>query len=130
MNRRLAVSPNERALRMSMTTTAAPRRPAPSIPAPGKKGPVGETHVDFNRITDEQFLMAAEHMKAARGRLGGRLGGHSTFSTGVMAHAHVAMASPPPTPIGRFACWSVQKPQRGHGLKPRVVRLGGLPWVG
>ncbi len=48
---------------MSMTATAAPTRLKPSVPTTAKKGPSVEAHVDFNRITDEQFLMAAEHMK-------------------------------------------------------------------
>jgi len=46
-----------------MTTAAAPRRPAPSAVTPPKKGPAEGAHLDFNRVTDEQFFMAAEHMK-------------------------------------------------------------------
>ncbi len=46
-----------------MTTTTAPRRPTPNTVAPGKKSPAAGAHVDFNRVTDEQFQMAAEHMK-------------------------------------------------------------------
>jgi len=48
---------------MSMTTTAAPPRSKPSVATPPKKTPAEGAHVDFNRITDEQFFMAAEHMK-------------------------------------------------------------------
>jgi glutamate dehydrogenase (NAD(P)+) len=46
-----------------MTTTNAPRRPTPSVIPPGKKIPAAGAHVDFNRVTDEQFQMAADHMK-------------------------------------------------------------------
>src|SRR3990172_991386 len=48
---------------MSTSTTVAPRRPTPSVVVPGRKAPLEGAHVDFNRITDEQFQMAAEHMK-------------------------------------------------------------------
>jgi len=41
---------------------AAPPRPSKTTTAPSKHTPAHK-HPDFNRITDQQFLVAAEHMK-------------------------------------------------------------------
>ncbi len=45
-----------------MPAVATPPRAA-AAPVTEKKLPAAASHVDFNRITDEQFLIAAEHMK-------------------------------------------------------------------
>ena len=46
---------------MSAVTTAKPSPPSTRNGKPA--APQAKPHMDFNRITDEQFLVAAEHMK-------------------------------------------------------------------
>ncbi len=46
-----------------MTTAIAAPKKTPSAPPVEKKPKGGHAHFDFNRITDEQFQAAADHMK-------------------------------------------------------------------